>query len=164
MHRNIWSYFSGYKFLPAIYIAVGQGTSALLLLQNFLQQTASSSYCIPMLAERNRKNVWMWNLINKCCLGQLMFVFNLASPTLHIYVSGVGSVPPGKSVLLIYLWTERRVQLDCNVPPGQRHPDSVRSVGVLWWTRQAERQTWSQLCGQQDEEGELQYCNIAIDY
>jgi hypothetical protein len=60
-----------------------------------------------------------------------MLVFNLASPAVHIYVSGVGSVPPGKSVLLIYLRTEKRVQLDCNVPPGQRHPDSVRSVGVL---------------------------------
>ena len=32
-----------------------------------------------------------------------MFVLNLAYPDLHIYVSGVGSVPPGKSVPHIYL-------------------------------------------------------------
>jgi len=30
-----------------------------------------------------------------------MFVLNLVSPDLHIYVSGVGSIPPGKSVPLI---------------------------------------------------------------
>ena len=60
-----------------------------------------------------------------------MFVLRLASRALLIYVSGVDSVPPGKPVRHIYLRTERRVQLDCNVPTGQRHPDSVRSVGVL---------------------------------
>jgi len=60
-----------------------------------------------------------------------MFVLNLASTILRIYVSVVGSVPPGKSFPHIYLRTERRVQLDCNVPTGQRHPNSVRSVGVL---------------------------------
>ena len=32
-----------------------------------------------------------------------MVVFNLGSPALRIYFSGVGSVPPGKSVLLIYI-------------------------------------------------------------
>jgi len=85
-------------------------------------------------------------------------------PDVLIHVSGVGPVPPRKSVPHISCWTERRVQLDCNVPPGQWHPDSVRSLGVLWRTRQTERQTWSQLCGKQDEEGELRCCPIATDY
>jgi len=37
VHCNIWSYFSGYKFLPAIYVAVRQVTATWLLLQNIVQ-------------------------------------------------------------------------------------------------------------------------------
>ena len=70
-----------------------------------------------------------------------MFALNLASPDLRIYVSGVGTAPPGMSVPFAYRSTNRRVQLDCNVPPGQRHSDSVQSVGVLRRTRQTERET-----------------------
>ena len=81
-----------------------------------------------MLAERN-PNITERGIKKECFLGQ--FVINLPSPDLRIYVSGVDSVPPRKSFPHIYLRTERRVQLDCNVPPGQRHPNSVRSVGVL---------------------------------
>jgi hypothetical protein len=88
----------------------------------------------------------------------------LVWPDVLNHVSGVDSVPPRKSVPHISCWTERRVQLDYNVPTGQRHPDAIRSVGVLWRTRPAERQTQSQLCGQQDEEGELQYCRISIEF
>ena len=59
------------------------------------------------------------------------FVLNLTSPSLRIYVLGVDFVPPGKSVPHNDLRTERRFQLDCNVTPAQRHPDSVGSGGVL---------------------------------
>ena len=42
LHCNILSYFSGFKFLPQIYIAVRQRTSIWLQLQKFVQQTALS--------------------------------------------------------------------------------------------------------------------------
>ena len=89
-------------------------------------------------------------------------VLNLAFQALVTYVSGVDSVPPGKSIPHIFLSIERCIQLDVNIPPGQRHPGAVQSVGVLRRTREAERQTWSQLCSQQDEECELQYYRMPI--
>ena len=59
------------------------------------------------------------------------FVLNLASPALRIDVSFVDFVPPGKFVPHNDFQTERRFQLDCNVTPAQRHPDSVGSGGVV---------------------------------
>ena len=88
---------------------------------------------------------------------------NLVWPGVFIPVSGLDPVPPRKSVPHTSRWTERSVQLDCNLPTGQWHHNAVQSVGVLWRTSQAERQTWSQFCGQQVEEGKLQCCRIAID-
>jgi len=57
-------------------------------------------------------------------------MLNLASPALRNYVSGLDFVSPGKSDSHNDLRTERRFQLDCNVTPVQRHPDSVGSRGV----------------------------------
>jgi hypothetical protein len=85
-------------------------------------------------------------------------------PNVLILVSGVDSIPPRRSVPHTCCSTEGPVQLDCNVPTGQRHPKAVLSMGVLWRTRQAERQTRSQLCGQQVEEGELMYCRIPTEF
>jgi len=67
MYCNIWSYYSGHKFLPPIYIAVRQVTSFCFLQQNFVELIMLSSYFIAMLAKYSR-----YNLINKCCLGSFI--------------------------------------------------------------------------------------------